>query len=270
MKDILVHLDDSERCAVRLALAIGLAQRFGARLTGLFARVDSFTPGAVAHQASDFLIAARTIVRAGFEAAVAAAGINGRWWHLSHGEPGHVLAETTFCARFADLVVMGQVEPKSALVPNDLVEHVIFNSGRPVLVVPYSGSFATIGERIAIAWNASREAARALADSVPLLAGATSVTVLSLRGAHEDSRGLPEVPHVDIIDHLAIRGIKAEADHLSGEQIGKMDMLLSRLCDLGADLVVMGAQSPGVLSLTRGSGTHYILSHMTVPVLMAH
>ncbi|CCG39818.1 universal stress protein [Magnetospirillum molischianum] len=270
MKDILVHLDDSDRCRVRLALAIGLARRFGARLTGLFARVDSFTPGVVAHQASDFLIAARDVVRAAFEAAVAAAGIDGRWWQLAHGEPGHVLGETTFCARFADLVVMGQAEPKSSLVPDDLVEHVILNSGRPVLVVPHSGTFATLGERVAVAWNASREAARALADSLPLLAGAMSVTVLSLRGGHEDVRTLPEVPHVDIVDHLAIWGIKANSEHLSGEQIGKMDMLLSRLCDLGADLVVMGAQSPGALSLKRGSGTHYVLSHMTVPVLMAH
>jgi len=271
MKDILVHLDDSERCSVRLALAIGLAQRFGARLTGLFARIDSFAPGAVAHQASDFLVAARERVRSGFEAAVAAAGINGRWWHLSHGEPGHVLGETTFCARFADLVVMGQAEPKSALVPDDLAEHVILNCGRPVLVVPHSGTFPTLGERVAIAWNASREAARALADSLPLLSRAKSVTVLSLRGAHDaEPRSLPEVPAVDIIDHLALQGIQADPEYLTGEEIGKMDMLLSRLCDLGADLVVMGAQGPGILSLMRGSGTQYVLAHMTVPVLMAH
>ncbi|SEH56627.1 Nucleotide-binding universal stress protein, UspA family [Magnetospirillum fulvum] len=270
MKDILVHLDDSERCAVRLGLAVGLARRFEARLTGLFARIDSFAPGTVAHQASDFLVAARETVRTGFETAVTAAGIKGRWWHLSHGEPGHVLGETTFCARFADLVVMGQAEPKSPLVPDDMVEHVILNSGRPVLVVPYSGTFATLGERVAIAWNASREAARALADSLPLLAGAASVTVLSLRGGHDaESRALPDVPAVDILDHLAAQGIRAESEHLTGEQIGKMDMLLSRLCDLGADLVVMGAQGPGLLSMMRGSGTHYVLSHMTVPVLMA-
>lgn len=271
MKDILVHIDDGERCAVRLEIAIGLAKQFGGRLTGLFARTESHRPSAVAHKAGDQLIQARDAAREKFTTACEAAGVPHRWWQLAHGEPGHVVSETMFCARYADLVVMGQTEPKSKLVPEELVEHVILHCGRPVLVIPHTGSFPTVGERIALAWNAGKEAVRALNDAKPLMAAAKSVTVLSLRGPSDDSvAALGEVPRVDILDHLAACGIQAGAERLAGEHIGKMDMLLSRLCDLGADLVVMGAHGHYGLSLKRGTGTRYVLAHMTVPVLMSN
>ncbi len=272
MKDILVHIDDGERCTARLDVAIDLAKRFGGRLTGLFARVESHKPSAIANKASPSLIAARDAAKMLFETRAKAAGLdNIRWWQLSHGEPGHVLAETMFVARYADLVVMGQYEPKSKLVPEDLAEHTILNCGRPVLVVPHTGVFPTVGERIAVAWNAGKEAVRALNDAKPLMATAKSVTILSLHGTHERSASsMAEVPHVDVMDHLAACGIKAEGERLAGEHIGKMDMLLSRLCDLGADLVVMGAHGQYGLSLKRGSGTRYVLAHMTVPVLMSN
>lgn len=271
MKDILVHIDDSERCTVRLNIAIGLAKTFGARLTGLFARAESHRPSAVAHMASDQLVQARDEAKAKFTAACQAAGVACRWWQLAHGEPGHVVSETMFCARYADLIVMGQSEAKSKLVPEELVEHVILNCGRPVLVVPHTGTFPSVGERIAIAWNASKEAVRALHDAKPLMAQAKSVTVLSLRGPSDSTAdSLGEVPQVDIVDHLAAWGVSAHAERLAGEHIGKMDMLLSRLCDLGADLVVMGAHGHYGLSLKRGTGTRYVLAHMTVPVLMSN
>ena len=271
MKDILVHMDDGDRCVIRLDIAVAFAKRHGARLTGLFARNESHKPSAVAHQASEPLVAARDAARALFTERTGTAGVAGRWWQLAHGEPGHVLAETMFCARYADLVVMGQIEPKARLVPEDLVEHTILNCGRPVLVIPHTGSFATVGDRMAVAWNAGKEAVRALNDAKPLMAMAKSVTVLSMHGQQETgSSAMGEVPRVDILDHLAACGIKADGERLAGEAIGKMDMLLSRLCDLGADLVVMGAHGQYGLSLKRGSGTRYVLSHMTVPVLMSN
>ncbi len=271
MKDILVHMDDSERCIARLDIAIGLAKQFGARLTGLFGRIESHKPSAVAHKASDQLIAARDSASALFAERTKAAGIVGRWWHLAHGEQDHVLSEIMFCARYADLVVMGQIDPNSKLVPKDLVEHTILNCGRPVLVIPHTGTFPTVGQRIALAWNAGKEAVRALNDAKPLMAQASSVTVLSMHGQQESTASsMGEVPRVDIIDHLAACGIKAEGERLAGEHIGKMDMLLSRLCDLGADLVVMGAHGQYGLLQKRGSGTKYVLAHMTIPVLMSN
>jgi nucleotide-binding universal stress UspA family protein len=271
MKDILVHIDDGERCGTRLDMAITLAKRHGARLTGLFSRVDSHKPSAVARRASDGLVQARELAKAEFTRRTNEADVEGRWWQLSHGEPDHVVSETMFCARYAHLVVMGQHEPKSQLVPEELVEQVILNCGRPVLVVPHTGAFAAVGERIAVAWNAGREAVRALNDSLPLLATAKAVTVLSLRD-HQDptAASMPDVPNVDILDHLARSGIRAESERLAGDHIGKMDMLLSRVCDIGADMLVMGAHGQYGLSLRRGTGTRYVLKHMTIPVLMSH
>ena len=145
MKDILVHMDDSERCTQRLDLAIGLAKRFGARLTGLFARMESHRPSAVAHRPSETLVAAAEAARSRFDTATAAAGISARWWQLAHGESSHVVAETAFCARFVDLVVLGQYDPRSACVPAEMNENLILNCGRPVLVIPHSGHFVTVG-----------------------------------------------------------------------------------------------------------------------------
>jgi len=272
MKDILVHIDDGDRAQTRLDIAIAIAKAHGARLTGLFSRLESHRPSAVAHKASESFVAARDAARAAFLDKTRAAGVDtARWWQLSHGEAGHVLAETMFCARYADLVVMGQHVPKSSLLPEDLVEHTILNCGRPVLVIPHTGSFPTVGERMAVAWNAGREAVRALNDAKPLMRKARSVTILSLHSPHETpSSAMAEVPQVDVLDHLAACGITAESERLAGEHIGKMDMLLSRLCDLGADLVVMGAHGHYGLSLKRGSGTRYVLAHMTIPVLMSN
>lgn len=270
MKDILVHLDDSERCTVRLDLAITLARRFGARLTGLFARLESHRPSAVAHRASESLLAARDAAKARFDTATAAAGITARWWQLAHGETDHVVNETTFCARYADLVVMGQYDAHGACVPAELNETLILNCGRPVLVIPHSGQFPTLGEHVAVAWNAGKEAVRALNDAKPLMAGAGQVTLLSLHGPHDErATAMGDVPRVDVIDHLAVCGIAAQLEHLAGEHVGKMDLMLSRLCDLGADLVVMGAHGPSALSLKRDNATRYVLEHMTIPVLMS-
>lgn len=270
-RHILVHLDQGERTAVRLALATELATRFGARITALFAQSDRYGPGIVARRAGPALEEAAAAAKAAAEAACAAAGVAWEWWQLSHGERNHVVAETVICARYADLAVFGQYDPAGdAPVPEDLVEQVILNSGRPVLVVPAAGSYATVGRRALVAWNGSREAARALGDSIPFLAGADSVSVLSLRGAVEGSVA-SRVPPVDIAAHLASHGVTAEVDLVPPNEAGVTNMILNRGADLASDLLVMGAYGNyGFPFGLRGSNTRNILREMTMPVLFAH
>jgi nucleotide-binding universal stress UspA family protein len=272
MKDILVHLDGGPRSAARLAAAIAVAKQLGAsRLTGLFAQSESHGPSAVARRASDHLQAAALLAEIAFHAALAGSGLVARWWRLSHGEEGHVIAETLFCARYADLVILGQYNADSSRVPESFVEQVVLNCGRPVLVLPHSGAFETIGTRITVAWNASREASRAVHDAMPLLEQAAEVTILAIRNTGPGAvPHLDDVPAVDIADSLATHAIAAKCERLTGEDIGVMDLLLSRSFDLGADLLVMGAHSGLGLSFTRGAGTRFILSHMTLPVLMSN
>lgn len=274
-KNILVHLDEGERCGERLGVALRLAQSCGATVTGLFAQSENSGPSLVARRASDHLLAAAQRVREVFEAAAAEAGVTARWWQLSHGEYGHVIGETVICARYTDLVVLGQHEQGGDnRVPPSLVEEVLLNAGRPVLVVPFAGQFPVVGERVIIAWNASREAARAVNDAIPVMKHAKSVLVLALHPPRDTVADSGAVPQVDILEHLASHGIEAKRERMTVQNILPMDAVLSRASDEGSDLLVMGGfggYSAGAFPLfNRGSNTRHILRQMTIPVLMSH
>lgn len=267
-KDILVHLDGGARDPVRVDTAITLGQRFGARITGLFARLERQGIAAVARRASDAFEAACAQAEQDFTARLGQSGLSFRWWRLSHGESGHVLGETAVCARFHDLTILGQHhDGKDA--PEDLGEAVITQSGRPVLFVPAVGDYPTLGDNVMIAWNGGREAARAVRDALPLLRDARVVEVVSVRGAEE--RGPDQgVPPLGIVDHLGQHGVAVIREVLAGEEVGAMDLLLSRAFDQGADLLVMGGHGGYHLPFLKGAGTRHILRHMTLPVLMSN
>ncbi|HIJ62566.1 MAG TPA: universal stress protein [Rhodospirillaceae bacterium] len=269
MKDILVHLDSDERCVSRLDIAADLAVRFGARLLGLFAQAESDGPSLVARRMSAHLGAAADQAHHLFETRTAGRGLRTRWMQLSHGEAGHVVAETAFCARYADLTVLGQWHER-AHVPAEFAEQVILQSGRPTLVIPQIGWTNGIGRRVAIAWNASRESSRAVHDGLPMLKEAEEVFLLAVREPVTQHTPHDSLPKVEIADHLASHGIAVTAERLATDEIGVMDALLSRAFDLGADLLVMGAHSGIGLSFLRGSGTRFILRHMTLPVMMSN
>ena len=269
IKDILVHLDGGDRDALRIATALHLATRFGGRLTGLFARAEHQPVAAVARRASDAFALAAKQSEEQFLAAVAGAAVPTRWWSLAHGEAGHVLHETMVAARFHDLAVLGQHhEGKQA--PEELVEHVILQSGRPVLVLPSVGNYPTIGTNVLVAWNGGREAARALHDALPLMHGASHVEVLTVRGQPAKGQPATTLPPLSIQDHLSAHAVAVAREVLAGEEIGIMDLLLSRAFDQGADLLVMGAHGGYHLPFFKGAGTRHILRHMTLPVLMSH
>ncbi len=275
VQEILVHLDDHESCDARLDLAIGLARRHGARLTGLFAQTD---PGLLLRgpwRAGDGHIGHATAVEALFRAALAKAGLTADWQEVRYGERGHVIEQTVLAARHADLAVLGQPprETGDGTVPLDLAEQVILNAGRPVLVVPFIGRFETPGRRVLVAWNAGREAARALYDALPLIAGAERVAVVAFNAAARGAEPPETIARREaaLLRHLGSHGIAATVDHFYLGEIGPVDAILSRAADQGDDLLVMGAygryappgQRPG--SVTRG-----ILEQMTLPVLMSH
>ena len=266
MKTILVHLDSGEGSAQRLQLAISLARSFDATLTGLFAQIDSDEAAITARRASPQLRALAAQRQADFTSQTAAAGIKSEWLELPHGEPGFVISESVFCARYADLAVIGQWDADDGKVPEDFAERLVLDSGRPVLVIPHAGKMAAFGQKIGIAWNASREASRALHDSLPFLARAKEVTVLTIRPT-ESSTVIPGLPSLNVVKHLAQHGIAATGERVVEEDIGLMDSLLLQSHNHGFDLLVMGAHSG--LGVIRGSGTRFMLRHMTLPVLMS-
>ena len=266
-KDILVHLDGGERDGLRIEAALALAGRFGGRLTGLFARLEHQRSAAVARRASEALLAAAAASERQFAAAVATSAVATRWWRLDHGEESHVLAETAIAARFHDLVVAGQHhDGKDA--PADLIEQLVTQSGRPVLILPAVGTYPAIGGNAMVAWNGGREATRALHDAMPLLETAETVEIVSVRG-HQQAPDGASLPPLSITDHLAQHGTRITREVLAGDDIGIMDLLLSRAFDQGCDLLVMGAYGGYHLPFFKGAGTRHILKHMTLPVLMS-
>lgn len=276
LKDIMVLVDSSAHAAARLDVAIKLANDHDAHLTGLFVRMVPHVPQFVMSQlgpevqdvqrkyAREAAAAAQKI----FEDKVRAGGVRAEWRAVE----GDLVDAVCLHAKYTDLVVMGQRDTgEDAMDGEDgLVDHVVLEAGRPVLVVPYAGRFKTIGDKVVVAWNASREATRAVNDAMPLLQKAREVEVLAInpRGGRA---GHGDVPGADISLHLARHGVKANAEHIFSDDVDPGAMLLSRAADAGADLIVMGAYGRSRLrELVLGGATRHLLRHMTVPVLMAH
>lgn len=276
-KDLLVVVDDGDASAARLDLAAGLAARSDAHLTALYAFSDVALPGYIQTELPAELRAGRrraleeqvAQTAARFEDAMRRHGLTGRSeWVAMERDPTSAAA---LYGRYADLIVVGQPDPnrdRDALVaqPADL----LFESGRPLLVVPYAGRFATVGERVLVGWNGSREAARAIGDAMPLLASAKRV-VVAAANPKPGPNGLGDEPCADIARHLSRHGCKVEAAHVATDVIEPGDMVLNMLADEGCDLLVMGAYGRSRLrELVLGGMTRFILQHMTVPVLMSH
>ena len=143
------------------------------------------------------------------------------------------------------------------------------SSGRPVLVVPYAGSFASVGRRALVSWDAGTSATRALTASIPLLRRAEIVEVAVFNADPQtDVHG--EQPGADIALYLARHGLKVDVIRQK-TQVDIGNALLSLATDLGSDLVVMGGYGHSRFrEILLGGVTRTVLESMTVPVLMAH
>jgi nucleotide-binding universal stress UspA family protein len=274
LKDLLVHVDNSKACAARVEAAIRLARSNQAHLSGVYVMPMITVPGyAEAQIPLEVIEAQRQAARAQaaeaeklFRSTTERAGISSEW----RSAEDDFARAVTLHARYVDVVVMGQVDKSDPLAISGLVERVMLDAGRPVLVIPYIGAGNTLGERVLIAWNASREAIRAVHDALPLLQKAKSVTVMAINPPASEA-GDGDIPAADISLHLARHGVKVEADHVEAHDIAVGDMLLSRAADKGTDLIVMGGYGHSRLrELVLGGATRHMLEHMTVPVLMSH
>ncbi|MBN3815918.1 universal stress protein, partial [Paraburkholderia sp. Se-20369] len=172
-KSLVVHLDTSGRARTRLELALRLARRFEAHLTGVFA-IHTATPDAfyvMAGSADDFREQRqRRAERLGaierlFRAETARAKVSSTWIHAD-ARPNIVVPHH---ARLADLVIAGQSDPDDpeTCIDDQFEENLVLSAGRPVLFVPRTGAFRAPGERVLVAWDGSREAVRAAHDAMP-------------------------------------------------------------------------------------------------------
>lgn len=283
-KTVLVPVADGTAAAAPLETAFGLAAVFGAHVVGLHVRTDptsavplvgeGMSGGMVEEmmtiaekQAAERAAKARTafdgaLSRHGVPLANAPVEGPSAAWEDIVGREEEAIA---WRGRLSDLVVMGR--PTDGLDAAALLSlnAALMESGKPLLVAPPTPP-ATIGRRIAVAWNGSAEAGRAVAFALPLMQRAETVTILTLT---EDSRTV-SAPGGELAAFLAWHGITAQVQVVhAGANAGAV--LLDQCAVLGADLLVMGAYTHSRLrQLILGGVTRHVLSHATLPCLLCH
>jgi nucleotide-binding universal stress UspA family protein len=178
---------------------------------------------------------------------------------------GDLGKEVSRLAQYFDATVLEQPNLEGPDTSN-VIEAVLFGSGRPVLIVPYIILHVPSQLRtVLVAWNEGRLAARAIADALPLLQMADRVEVVTVSGTN------PRGSRHASADMMAQHGIKADTKALAKGDVDIGSTLVSYAADVSADLIVMGAYGHSRLrEIVLGGTTRTILQSMTVPVLMAH
>ena len=171
---------------------------------------------------------------------------------------------TAHCGRLSDLIVVGRPTEDTDVSSRMTLSAAIRETGRPVLVVPPSAP-QSLGKKVAIAWNGSAEAARAVRLSVAFVEAADEVVILTAEGGHTRA-----VEGSELADYLAWHGVTAKAhtfeigDGPGGEQ------LLRECAEIGADMLLMGAYTQSrVRQLIMGGITRHVLAEAKLPVVMA-
>ena len=273
IRDLLVHVDGSEAGRRRLRFAIDLALRTGARLNGLHVMPTPevpplYKPSQVDEATANMSLKLASNARAArkvFNEEAAQRLTDARWFE-SDGEVVHGICDS---ARYVDLVILGQYEWQGPHVnhPLPIAHSVVLRCGRPVVVVPAAVgpiSFA----RVAIAWDGSREAVRAVHDALPLLALSQSVeivTVIPPSAVESDD----DAKHLSA--HLANHGIKIEGGVIQIRAEEEPVTLRKQMEKAQYDLLVMGGYSrPMWLEFIFGGTTESVLRSSKIPVLVSH
>ena len=159
-------------------------------------------------------------------------------------------------------------EPESSAIEEKIVEAALFDSGRPVIVVPYIQKAPLKLDRVMVCWDGSRAAARAIADATPLLerAGLVEVVIIANERGKQD-----KIEGADMGQHLARHGLEVEVKRIDYGNLDVADALLSHAADSDVDFIVMGGYGHSRLrEFVLGGVTRSILRTMTAPVLMSH
>lgn len=276
--EIVVVIDNRSEAASILEFAGLLAEENGARLISVFIQpAPAVTPAQtfargfgireVIEKQDSQLESTEAHHRAVFEGIVRRYGISrSEWRSLSHWS-----SEVGANAYYADLVVVPRPERAGQMSDRPgLAESLILRSGRPIILFPPSGTASRV-RRILVGWNATREAIRAVADAVPLLARADAVEILIVD--YQRQREGQE-SGAEIARRLAGLGVRVEVQRLSAHNrippLGVGHLLLSHAVAFHADLLVMGAYGHSTLrEWVFGGVTRTFLYEAGLPVLMS-
>ena len=275
IKDIVVNLGIGERTNQAGDYAVSVAAAFDAHLAGIAFLYDPIVPisGAgyipadvIENQERDNTAAAKAALDR-FAAASKRAGISAEPLTMSSSLAG-VAEQFGRLARRFDLSIVGQAEPETSAVEEVIAENALFESGRPVIIVPYIQKEPLKLDQVMVCWDGSRSAARAIGDAVPLLTRSKRVEIVIVtneRGKQDEIAG------ADIGAHLARHGLNVEVRRTVLGDIDVADVLLSHAADSGCDFMVMGGYGHSRWrEFVLGGVTRSIFRSMTVPVLMSH
>lgn len=202
-----------------------------------------------------------------FEAAAKRAGLSAESRVISASMSSAADQFARIGRRF-DLVVVGQADPDEGIQDEVVDETALFESGRPVVFVPFVQKGGVKLDRVMVCWDGGRAATRAIADSLPLLRKAKQVEIVMI--ASKSAKG-DEVAGADLGQHLARHGLKVDVKRITSPDIDVASTILSYAADSSADMIVMGGYGHSRLrEFILGGATRGILESMTVPVLMSH
>jgi len=274
INDIVVNLSVRAKANAASDYAISLAAALDAHLTGIIFLYGPTMPVSRAGYAPPELEvierhneAAVEAARQSFTAASTLAGIKAEPLTLSAAllSAGDRFGQI---ARRFDLAVVGQPEPETNTVEENIVEAALFDSGGPVIIVPYIQKAPVKLDRVMVCWDGSRAAARALRDAVPFLrrAGHIEIVIVTNEYGKED-----QIERTEIGTHLARHGLNAALKRMPLGEVDIANMLLAHASDAGVDFIVMGGYGHSRLrEFVLGGVTRSMLRAMIAPVLMSH
>lgn len=257
--------------------AISVADAFKAHVTGLAFSYEPIIPGALLGGIPpEFIDTQRTEAEtkarnaaSRFEASADRAGVSAETLVQSASVSG-AADRLAHVARRFDLVIVGQSDGAEGLPDEVLDEAALFESARPVIIVPFIHKAGLKLDRVMVCWDGSRAATRAVADSLPFLklAKLVEVVIVSVKSGKTPN---DEIPGADLGQHLARHGLNVEVKKITSTDIDVASTILSYAADSSADMIVMGGYGHSRLrEFILGGVTRTILESMTVPVLMSH
>ena len=275
-KTILAVMQGTSDTARVLDCAVPLAARHDAHVIGFHAEATPLpyvTP--MGFPDTDFIAVSEEAgeqrsaeIRALFEARCAREGIS-HGWRTMKNVSGDSAVSALHLARACDLIVVQQVDPDEENGFLADVEALLFESGRPVLFVPYAMSVDCAFKKVLVAWNGSQQAARAAFDALPFIRAARETEVLSLDAA-DNAEQDAAMAGADIAAALARHGAKITFAAGVSAGIGAGEAIENRISETQADLLVMGAYSQSRLKeFFFGGATRTLLQSMPVATLMS-
>lgn len=277
-KTLALYVEGGEDAAARNQAAFELARRFRARLVGIAFAAKSSPPlqedvalsievwrDALQQWEEEAKSVTAEFVQAAENAGVAE--VEGR--HATGG-PDLALSFATH-ARYADLAII--TAPRGSEAPTaceKALQAALFDSGRPVLVLPPHGVDGPIGRRVMLAWDAGREAALASAAAMPFLRSAGMVRI-AVADTFFGSQRHGEDPGADAARWLAAHDATVEVSALSTSHSSVGEALLREAAGFGADLIVMGGYGHSrLMEAVFGGVTSHMLTDSDIPLLLAH